>query len=81
MILLLLRARCVRWVRRGSVAITRGADTFQDNIFEWHFTVRGPPDSEFEGGLYHGVIQLPTDYPMAPPNVLMLTVGRPAPLE
>lgn len=20
----------------------------QDNIFEWHFAVRGPPDTEFE---------------------------------
>jgi len=26
----------------------------QDNIFEWHFTVRGPRDTEFEGGVYHG---------------------------
>ena len=20
----------------------------QDNIFEWHFAIRGPPDTEFE---------------------------------
>ena len=20
----------------------------QDNIFEWHFVIRGPPDTEFE---------------------------------
>ncbi len=46
----------------------------QDNIFEWHFTVRGPPDSEFEGGLYHGRITLPPEYPMKPPAIMLLTV-------
>ena len=32
----------------------------QSNLFEWHFTLRGPPDTEFEGGIYHGRIILPT---------------------
>ena len=26
----------------------------ESNMHEWHFTIKGPPDSEFEGGLYHG---------------------------
>lgn len=34
----------------------------EDNLFEWHFTIRGPPDSEFEGGRYHGRILLPPEY-------------------
>lgn len=29
----------------------------------------GPLDSEYEGGLYHGVIFLPDEYPMKPPNI------------
>ncbi|XP_026192083.1 ubiquitin-conjugating enzyme E2 J1 [Cyclospora cayetanensis] len=40
---------------------------------EWHFTLRGPPDSPFEGGLYHGRIVLPNNYPFAPPALMLLT--------
>ncbi len=47
---------------------------FQDNLFEWHFTIRGPADSEFEGGIYHGRIVLPPEYPMKPPSIILLTV-------
>jgi ubiquitin-conjugating enzyme E2 J1 len=43
-------------------------------MFTWHFTIRGPDDSEFEGGLYHGVIKLPTAYPLKPPSIMFLTV-------
>jgi len=42
-------------------------------LFEWHFTILGPKDSEFEGGHYHGRIILPTEYPMKPPSIIMLT--------
>lgn len=44
-----------------------------DNLFEWHFTVKGPPQTEFEGGFYHGRILLPSQYPMQPPNIILLT--------
>lgn len=46
-----------------------------DNLFEWHFTIRGAADTEFEGGLYHGRILFPSEYPMKPPNILLLTVS------
>lgn len=49
------------------------ANPLDDNLFEWHFTVRGPPSTEFEGGYYHGRILLPTQYPMQPPNIILLT--------
>lgn len=48
----------------------------EDNLFEWHFTVRGPPNTEFEGGFYHGRILLPSQYPMQPPNIILLTVNK-----
>ena len=48
---------------------------FQDNLFEWHFTIRGPADSEFDGGVYHGRIILPPEYPMKPPSIILLTVS------
>jgi len=49
------------------------AQPLSDNLFEWHFTVRGPADTEFDGGIYHGRIVLPPDYPMKPPNIIFLT--------
>ena len=45
----------------------------EDNLFEWHFTIRGPPDTAFEGGVYHGRILLPSDYPFKPPNIVFMT--------
>lgn len=44
-------------------------------MFDWHFTLRGPRDTEFEGGIYHGRILLPSDYPFKPPNIILLTVS------
>ena len=30
------------------------AAPLEGNMFEWHFTIRGPAGSDFEGGVYHG---------------------------
>ncbi|KAM5256247.1 ubiquitin-conjugating enzyme E2 J1 isoform 2-T2 [Ctenodactylus gundi] len=51
------------------------AQPLEDNLFEWHFTVRGPPDSDFDGGVYHGRIILPPEYPMKPPSIILLTAN------
>lgn len=40
---------------------------------EWHCTIRGTPDTEFDGGLYHFRILLPSEYPFRPPSIMMLT--------
>lgn len=48
----------------------------EDNLFDWHFTMRGQPSSDFEGGIYHGRIILPPEYPMKPPNIILLTVSN-----
>ncbi|KAI3987508.1 hypothetical protein MKX01_003194 [Papaver californicum] len=45
----------------------------EENLFEWQFAIRGPADSEFEGGIYHGRIQLPSEYPFEPPSFMLLT--------
>lgn len=45
----------------------------EENIFEWQFAIRGPCDTEFEGGIYHGRIQLPAEYPFKPPSFMLLT--------
>ncbi|KAI9557668.1 ubiquitin protein ligase [Daphnia sinensis] len=49
------------------------AQPVEDNLFEWHFSVRGPADSDFEGGVYHGRISLPPEYPLKPPSIMLLT--------
>ncbi|KAK4203252.1 putative ubiquitin-conjugating enzyme E2 J1 [Triangularia verruculosa] len=49
------------------------AAPLETDLFEWHFTLLGPPSSPFEGGLYHGRINLPPNYPLRPPNFRFLT--------
>ena len=49
------------------------AQPLEDNLFEWHFTVRGAPDTDFADGRYHGRITLPAEYPMKPPSIILLT--------
>ena len=46
--------------------------SIDDNILEWHFTIRGPPGTEFANGLYHGRLLLPFNYPFAPPSIMLL---------
>ncbi|KAJ7663998.1 UBC-like protein [Mycena polygramma] len=43
------------------------------NILNWNFIIRGPPDSHFASGEYHGVLQFPSEYPFKPPGIKMLT--------
>lgn len=53
------------------------AQPLDDNLYEWHFTIRGAPDTDFADGVYHGRIMLPPDYPMKPPSIVLLTpTGR-----
>lgn len=49
------------------------AGPMNDDLFEWHFTVRGPSGTDFEGGIYTGRIVLPANYPMEPPYIMLLT--------
>ena len=43
-----------------------------DNLFDWHFVLRGPEDTPFSGGVYHGRIILPAQYPYKPPEFMFL---------
>jgi ubiquitin-conjugating enzyme E2 J1 len=43
------------------------AEPLESDLFEWHFTLRGPPNSPYSQGLYHGRIVLPPTYPLRPP--------------
>lgn len=52
------------------------AEALESDIFEWQFAIRGPDGTDFEGGIYHGRILLPHDYPFRPPSFIMLTPVR-----
>lgn len=45
----------------------------EKNILTWNFLIRGPSDSPFAGGEYHGLLLFPSEYPFKPPGIKMLT--------
>ncbi|MCJ1405238.1 hypothetical protein MMC11_008465 [Xylographa trunciseda] len=45
------------------------------NLFEWHFTIAGPPSTPYAEGIYHGRIILPPAYPHRPPSFRFLTAS------
>ncbi|EPQ56697.1 UBC-like protein [Gloeophyllum trabeum ATCC 11539] len=45
----------------------------EKNILTWNYIIRGPPDSPFAGGEYHGVLMFPSEYPFKPPGIKMYT--------
>ena len=47
------------------------AEPLENDLFDWHFTLRGPKDSPYENGIYHGRLILPLNYPLKPPKFLM----------
>ncbi|KAK2598980.1 hypothetical protein QQS21_005585 [Conoideocrella luteorostrata] len=49
------------------------AEPLDSDLFEWHFTLRGPPKSVYSDGLYHGRIILPPTYPLRPPSFRFTT--------
>ncbi|KAF6815847.1 ubiquitin-conjugating enzyme [Colletotrichum sojae] len=49
------------------------ATPLESDLFEWHFTFRGPPNSSYSEGIYHGRIVLPATYPLRPPSFRFLT--------
>ncbi|XP_054156402.1 ubiquitin-conjugating enzyme E2 J2-like [Oppia nitens] len=45
----------------------------ESNILEWHYVLKGPPDSPYSGGIYHGTLAFPKEFPYKPPAIRMLT--------
>ncbi|KAL5015343.1 hypothetical protein ScPMuIL_009613 [Solemya velum] len=43
------------------------------NILEWHYIVNGPENSPYEGGIYHGKLVFPREFPFKPPSIYMVT--------
>ncbi|KAJ1929739.1 Ubiquitin-conjugating enzyme E2 6 [Tieghemiomyces parasiticus] len=49
------------------------AKPLENNILEWHYVLRGPQETPYEGGEYHGVLKFPGEYPFKPPAIQMIT--------
>ncbi|AYU75999.1 ubiquitin-conjugating enzyme, putative [Leishmania donovani] len=49
----------------------------EENIFEWHFTLRGPGGDDnslpYKDGIYHGALIFSRSYPLEPPDILFFT--------
>jgi ubiquitin-conjugating enzyme E2 J2 len=43
------------------------------NLLEMHYVIEGSKGTPFEGGVYHGKLIFPKEYPLKPPSVIMLT--------
>ncbi|KAK2824987.1 hypothetical protein Q7C36_018914 [Tachysurus vachellii] len=49
------------------------AEPLPSNILEWHYLVRGPEKTPYEGGYYHGKLMFPREFPFKPPSIYMIT--------
>lgn len=70
----------IKRIQREALELVRSpspdftAFPLETNLFEWHFTLRGPPPpSPYATGIYHGRIVLPATYPLRPPSFRFLT--------
>lgn len=44
-----------------------------ENILEWHYCLRGSPDTPFQGGFYWGKVIFKENFPWSPPAITMIT--------
>ncbi len=77
-----LRAAAVASVTSSASALasaesaSRGqpwARPLETDILVFHYVLEGPEGTPYAGGYYHGYIKFPSEYPLKPPSVLMLT--------
>lgn len=43
------------------------------NLLEWHFVLEGAKATDYEGGVYHGKLVFPPQYPFKPPSISLFT--------
>ena len=65
----------MRELSRGDGKASEGVELApnENSIFHWEATLLGPEGTGYEGGLFRLDIQVPEEYPLAPPNVRFRT--------
>ena len=69
----------IKRILKEAAELSKNADStlhaapLETDLFEWHFTIRGPPSTPYADGAYHGRIILPQQYPLRPPSFRFLT--------
>jgi ubiquitin-protein ligase len=58
---------------RSSDEIGIRLSPLKNNLLEWHFSFTGIKGSDYEDGIYHGVIHLDREYPRKAPRIAMLS--------
>jgi ubiquitin-conjugating enzyme E2 J2 len=48
------------------------AHPLEDNLFEWYYVLR-PVQEPYKNGVYYGKLIFPSEYPMKPPEIFMIT--------
>lgn len=49
------------------------ARTLADDMYTWHGNIKAPDDTPWKGGVFHFVMNIPTDYPCSPPSITLST--------
>jgi len=60
-------------IKKDPVPYVIGAEPLPSNILEWHYVIKGPEKSPYDGGYYHGKLVFPKDFPFKPPKIIMIT--------
>lgn len=76
----IMNSSAVKRLRKEYVAFQNSTENLpyklyplESDFLTWHFTFKGPLDSPYEGGLYHGRFVFPSTYPFKAPDFYMLT--------
>lgn len=49
------------------------AEPLPSDMLEWHYVIKGPEDTPYLGGYYHGTLIFTQQYPFKPPSIYMST--------
>lgn len=60
-------------IKKDRNPLYKAVNTVKDNIYHWHATIMGPPESPYEGGFFKLDIEFPSSYPYKPPKVKFIT--------
>ncbi|ORC93519.1 ubiquitin-conjugating enzyme E2 [Trypanosoma theileri] len=71
--------QCVRRLQKELCELSKEPSSFcvtapsRQTILRWYFILNGPPGTPYEGGRYLGKLKFPSNYPLKPPDIYLLT--------